>query len=715
MFHIKKGVNFVAFLKRLDRLLRKGLTSKIAKNKIFNGIILSLLFFIIIFFTYYSTVSPKKYDIKVGQVAPSDIRSPIDIEDKEATAKEIEKAINLVEPRQEVDPTIQINIKNNIEVFFKHLYEVKSLGELSKESSNEVINELQQYNNFDLSKHDLSVLLNTKEETIKNFEKYTYEFIMQVMTTGIKKEELDNKKKKIEEYYMSLEGISEKLKGIGIKIVNSSIKENTYLDQKLTQEKINEAIKKVDKVYIKRGQIIVNEEEEITEKHYKLLMEAGLINQEKKKDIKPFIGVVLIILILELIIFSYIYTFNEKLVSKISNLYLIVIVFLSVFLMAKPLNSISSYLIPISSASMLIGILINPTVAIVLNIFLTVVITLSTNNSLIVFITLLISGTVAAMSASNAHQRSKIIISGLLVSLTNSIVIIGFGLINGFAVKDILIYGFYGILNGVFCSVLTIGSLPLWEYMFDILTPIKLLELSNPNHPILKRLLVEAPGTYHHSIIVGNLSESAAQAIGCNSLLARVGSYYHDIGKLKRPYFFKENQLTSDNPHDKISPFLSSNIIRNHVHDGVQLAHEHKIPKDIIDIIEQHHGETLVKYFYHKALNDENESASINSDDFKYKGPKPKSKEAAIVMMADSVEAAVRSLSEPTKKNIEELVKKIIEGKFNEEQLQDCHLTFKDLETIKRTFVSILMGIFHERIEYPELDNEENKELEVSN
>lgn len=706
----------MAFLKSLDRLIRKSLINKIAKSKIFNVMILSLLFFVIIFFTYYSTVSPKKYDIKVGEVAPSDIRSPIEIEDKEATAKEIEKAIKLVEPRQEVDPTIQINIKNNIEVFFKHLYELKGLSDMTRESSNESIKELDQYNDFELTRHDLVLLLNTNEETIRNFERYTYEFIMQVMATGIKKEELDDKKKKIEEYFMDLEGVSDKLKAIGIKIVNSSIKENTYLDQKLTQDKINEAIKKVDKVYISSGQIIVNEGEEITEKHYTLLMEAGLINQEQKKDIKPFIGVVILILLLEMIILFYIYMFNRKLINKISSLYLIVIVFLTIFLVAKPMNSISSYLIPIASASMLIGILISPTIAIVLNIFLTILITLSTNNSLIVFITLLIGGTVAAISASNAQQRSKIIISGLLVSFANATVITGFGLINGFAAKDIFVNGFYGILNGVFCSILTIGSLPLWEYMFNILTPIKLLELSNPNHPILKRLLVEAPGTYHHSIIVGNLSESAAQAIGCNSLLARVGSYYHDIGKLKRPYFFKENQLTADNPHDKISPFLSSNIIRNHVLDGVQLAHEHKIPKDIIDIIEQHHGETLVKYFYHKALNDENESKDkdIDPNDFKYKGPKPRSKEAAIVMMADSVEAAVRSLSEPTRQNIEDLVKKIIEGKFNEEQLQECHLTFKDLETIKTKFVSILMGIFHERIEYPEL-NTDQKELEVSN
>jgi len=697
----------VAFLQSLDRLLRKIFENKIAKNKTLNVVILSLLFFVIIFSSFYTTVSPKKYDLKVGELAPADIKAPQDIEDKEATAKAIEKAIQAVEPKEEVDPTIQINIKNRIETFFKNLYELKEVHDETRGSYDEFVESLDKYNEFDLSKRDLGILLDSKEDTLKNFEGYTHDFIVQVMTTGIKKQELDNKKEKIQEYFMALEGMPEKLNAIGIKIVNNSIKENIYLDKKLTQEKINDAIKKVDKVFIHKGQIIVGEGEEITEKHYKFLADAGLIHKENSKDVKPLLGVVIIIMLLELILVSYIYFFNNDLINKISNLYLIALIFLMAFVLSKPLDSISSYLIPIASSSMLIGILINPIVAIVINIFLSILITLATNNSLIVFVILLTAGTVAAISSSNTHQRSGIFVSGLVVSLTNLILILGFGLIKGFGAKDILINGFYGILNGVFCSILTIGSLPLWEYIFNILTPIKLLELSNPNHPILKRLLVEAPGTYHHSIIVGNLSEAAAQSIGCNSLLARVGSYYHDIGKLKRPYFFKENQLTSDNPHDKISPYLSSNIIRSHVQDGVKLAHEHKIPKDIIDIIEQHHGDTLVKYFYHKAMNENDEIKDVDPNDFKYKGPTPKSKEAAIVMLADSVEAAVRSLSEPTKDNIEDLVKKIIEGKHKEGQLHDCDLTFKDLETIRKTFINILMGIFHERIEYPEISNEE--------
>ncbi len=264
------------------------------------------------------------------------------------------------------------------------------------------------------------------------------------------------------------------------------------------------------------------------------------------------------------------------------------------------------------------------------------------------------------------------------------------------------------MLNGLFCAVLTIGTLPIWENIFKIVTPLKLLELSNPNQVLLKRLLLEAPGTYHHSIIVGNLSERAAEAIGADPLLARVGAYYHDIGKLKRPYFFKENQLGMDNPHDKLKPNMSTLIITNHTKDGIALAKEYNIPEEIIDIIAQHHGDTTVSYFYHKALK-ENESKEVNIEDFRYPGPKPKTREAAIVMLADSTEAAVRSLKEPTKKNIEEMIRNIIKGKLQDGQLEECNLTLKDLNTIANAFSTIMMGIFHERIEYPNLELDKEK------
>ncbi|WP_109840632.1 HDIG domain-containing metalloprotein [Schnuerera ultunensis] len=314
----------------------------------------------------------------------------------------------------------------------------------------------------------------------------------------------------------------------------------------------------------------------------------------------------------------------------------------------------------------------------------------------------LIGGSVGAFLVIKQQQRYNILINGLLIGISNLLTILSFGLIKKLEFMDILIKGGYGFLNGIFCAILTIGTLPIWENVFEVLTPLKLLELSNPNQALLKRLLIEAPGTYHHSIIVGNLSERAAEVVGADPLISRVGAYYHDIGKLIRPYFFKENQLGSDNPHDKLQPNMSTLIITNHIKDGVALGKKNRLPKEIIDIIAQHHGDTVVFYFYHKAK--ENELSEVKIEDFRYLGPKPQTKEAAIVMLADSTEAAVRSIKEPTKKNIEEMIRNIIKGKLEDGQLEECDLTLKNLNTIANAFSSVMMGIFHERIEYPNLD-----------
>jgi len=317
-------------------------------------------------------------------------------------------------------------------------------------------------------------------------------------------------------------------------------------------------------------------------------------------------------------------------------------------------------------------------------------------------------GTVGIFSVLNTQQRGSIFISGFMVSLAHVMTVMGFGLINSSEVAGVLTIAFYGLLNGLFCAILTVGSLPLWESVFDVVTPLKLLELSNPNHPLLKKLLIEAPGTYHHSIIVGNLSEAATGAVGGNALLARTGAFYHDVGKTSRPYFFKENQLTSENPHDKISPSLSSIIITSHVKDGLELAKKHKLPQEIANFIDQHHGNTLVAYFYHKAKSGEN-GDMVEEESFRYKGLKPQTKETAIVMLADSVEAAVRSLSAPNKEKIEKLINKIIKDKLEDGQLEESNLTLGELQKIKQSFVKVILGIFHERIEYPDLDIKEAK------
>jgi putative nucleotidyltransferase with HDIG domain len=265
--------------------------------------------------------------------------------------------------------------------------------------------------------------------------------------------------------------------------------------------------------------------------------------------------------------------------------------------------------------------------------------------------------------------------------------------------RDLLFNGGALIIGGLVSGVVSLGTLPLWENVFKVLTPLKLMELTDPNQPLLRRLFAEAPGTYHHSLIVGNLSEAAAASIGANPLLAKAGAYYHDIGKLKRPSYFKENQFGIENPHDSMEPIQSSEVIISHWEDGIKLGRENKLPSEIMDIIDQHHGNTLISYFYHKAAEEGN---TLPEGRFRYGGQKPKTKEATVVMLADSVEAAVRSLKDMNESAIEEMVGKIIKGKIEDGQLDQSPITTKDMNMVRKTFISVLKGIYHERIEYPE-------------
>jgi putative nucleotidyltransferase with HDIG domain len=310
----------------------------------------------------------------------------------------------------------------------------------------------------------------------------------------------------------------------------------------------------------------------------------------------------------------------------------------------------------------------------------------------------------AAFGVIRCKKRSALLKGGGYVITANVLTVIIILLFNGelFTAKappSIM----YAALGGMSVIALISLLLPLIEYTFKVTTDISLLELLDLDQPIMKNLMVSAPGTYHHSVIVGNLVESAAEAVDTNPLLARVSAYYHDIGKIKMPEYFVENQGGSINKHDKLTPHMSSMIITNHVKEGVELANQYKLPEPVIDIIMQHHGNMLVSYFYQKAK-DKGGDRIPNEDDYKYLGPKPQTRVAALVMMADAVEAASKVLNDPTPARIESLVDKIINHIFLEGQLDECELTLKDIHEVKKRFTYILTGIFHKRIDYPGFD-----------
>ena len=315
----------------------------------------------------------------------------------------------------------------------------------------------------------------------------------------------------------------------------------------------------------------------------------------------------------------------------------------------------------------------------------------------------LVSGATASTVLHNAQNRMSLIKAGLLIAFANCIAVIVVLLINQAYFSDYPVMLFWAAMNGIISGMLILGFLPPLEHALNAVTPFRLMELSDLNAPILRKLFTAAPGTYSHSLMVANLSEQACQDIGANALLARVGAYYHDIGKMENPDYFVENQ-TEYNKHDEIAPRLSATIIRSHVKLGVEKANNLGLPKDVISIIAEHHGNSVISWFYNKAAEQE---AAVNPEDFSYPGKPPRSRESAVVMLADITEAAVRTLSKPTVQKIEKFIQQLFEDKVDNGQLSESELSFRDLEIIKKAFVKTLAGYYHSRIEYPKQKEEQ--------
>jgi len=319
-----------------------------------------------------------------------------------------------------------------------------------------------------------------------------------------------------------------------------------------------------------------------------------------------------------------------------------------------------------------------------------------------IFIYFLLNGLMAAYWMQNCRERKVFVKAGLKLGLLNIILVMVIdAYMGGSSIFKFLWDCAFAFSAGISAGIVTAGIAPLVEIAFGYTTDIKLLELANLDQPILRKLMIEAPGTYHHSVIVGTMVEAAASEIGANPLLAKVCGYYHDIGKIKKPLYFIENQTRGINKHDKLAPSMSSLILISHIKDGVEIARKNKLGQVIIDTIQQSHGTSLIRYFYEKAKQQKGEDA-VKIDNFRYPGPKPQTREAGLVMLSDMVEAASRTLTNPTPSKIQGLVQNLINKAFSDGQLDDCELTLKDLHKIAKSFYKILSGIHHHRIEYPE-------------
>jgi cyclic-di-AMP phosphodiesterase PgpH len=405
---------------------------------------------------------------------------------------------------------------------------------------------------------------------------------------------------------------------------------------------------------------------------------------------------------------AYIGAFLPNLATRDRGLGLIALLVIVTVLAAKvvlPTRPLLIYAFPLPAVAMLIATLVDGRLAIVVGALLGVLVGFVTGSSFEASTLALVSGVVAAGAVWRRERLQVYFVAGLLVALAQMAVVVAFQLAQrGEDVQQLLMIAAFCIVNGLVSAMLAVGATYVLGRIFGITTTMQLLELANPTQPLLRRLLMEAPGTYHHSIMVGNLGERAAEEVGADPLLVRVGAYYHDIGKLKRPYFFVENQAGGENVHETLEPEVSADIVRAHVRDGVELCEQYGVPPTVRALIPQHHGTRLVSFFYDQAIDAAHETGQLAPDPgrFRYPGPRPQSKEGAILMLADSVEAAARASRDHSAEAITALVEKLVMGRVAEGQLDDCDLTLRDVQRIKDAFRAILVGMYHPRIEYPE-------------
>jgi len=668
-------------------------------SKMWKKIFIFVSAFIIIYGIMLTSIVPKTYDLKEGEIAKNDIKAQRDVEDTTATEEREKEAADSVGQEYDKNGEVESEAEQDLNSTFDKVNGIRN----QNVAVNQKIEALRNAIPYNLTDSESNVWITMSGDDNTNLQNYIIKIIKGIYLNDIREEnsyDIKNAQNYVASQF-SKSKFNKDICELGALIAQSYIKPNLFINQEKTDEMRESAKKKVAQVMIKKDQIVVNEGEPITKEQLDILADLGLLNNNKNSNWYVYVSLGVLDFIVLFIELFYLYKHHKNLFESNSNLILIFLLNIVFLILARAINIISPFLIPLAFLPMLFTILLNERVALFMSLFNCILMSAVVEFNVQLILISIISILICSMVLKKIQMRNDIFYASIFIALVNAILTfsIGFLLSNNFL--NILTITGFSFLGACFSAILTIGFLPILESVFDIVTPIKLLELSNPNQVLLKKLLVEAPGTYHHSIMVANLAEAAAEEVGGNQVLARVASYYHDIGKVRRPYFFKENQFGEENPHDKMTPNLSALVVISHIKDGLELAQEYRLPKTIQDIISEHHGTTLAKYFYITMKNSCASPDEIKEENFKYPGPIPSTKESAIIMLADSVEAAVRSINEPTKGKIEEMVNNIIKARLNEGQLDNCDITFKDLSKIREAFLNTLSGIYHQRIEYP--------------
>ncbi len=663
-------------------------------------------------------IVPMRYNLQVGMVPTTTISATKDVVDELSTEQKRKEAANQVTPTYRYQEGITEQVMSDFDRIFGQLRAVRQYaGTLSDNSSSKVYTkeELQYARDLltliNLSDYQLTSLMRCKTEELEEAYTLLYAVLQSTMqghvTQGQESTAVYNIRQIVNFRISITLG-----QNIVPAVLNACIQANMLIDQEVTDAAREAAREAVEPVVYKQGQnIVVRGQGRITANQLAMLSTLGLLSNGEV-DMTIYIGAALLVgLVMAVMLFLLAHIKDDNVLDETSKIILMFTVFLITLAVSLVARIANAYLAPTVLCALLMTALLGLRPAVICNAALTILVAAVAaggseeyaDKMVTMIVTGLLSGTAAAMLMHRRTSRLWVLLSGAAAGGIDFLSILAIGLMTNSELSGALGHAAWMCGGALIGALLCIGLQPLLEMIFNLPTPMKLMELSNPNQPLLRRLLLEAPGTYHHCTIVSNLAEAAAEAIGANPLLARVGGYYHDIGKLKRPSYFTENQMGGVNAHDHVDPYVSAAIITSHTRDGVALAKAYRLPEAVQQIIAQHHGNTPVMFFYHKALQQANGNP-VDINVFRYDGRPPTTKEAAIVMLCDTIEAAVRTMKNPTPEGIEEFIVKLVRGKLEDGQLSDSPLTLRDIERICAAASQVLVGVFHERIEYPDMD-----------
>ncbi|MEA4913460.1 MAG: HDIG domain-containing protein [Christensenella sp.] len=703
------------------------------KSRIY-GVIVLVVSFALACLVTLTSLTPKRYEVSVGAAAKEAITTPRMVVDGVNTEALREAARSNVSPVYAVDEKLADTLISNAQSFFSALTSFRNAANTTRAASKpaaadgtadttdtrtwqEIISTtdlLAMLNKLPVKISDTSIgyaLLDASDAEIDKMKELVMTTLEKELRDGVSEADQVKTLSRINKD-LKISSLSVWLKAVGEMVYDAYLLPTNVVNSVETTRAQEKAADAVEPIYIARGATIVEAGQTVTQEQYDMLLSLDLVKgAEAASRLTP--GVIVYLLCVFGMLGLYLYAFERNTFSSNKEMTIFALILWLTITLEWVCYIIDPRVTPAVFGVLLTTLLVSRKTAEMVNIAFALSFsilsggsgaTMFGSDSILAMAAMLVSGQMVMLIADRSKKRGTLIAAGTLGGVAGAVVVVSGGLILSYNWNTSIIYAGLQIASALILSVFCVGMLSVWENLFDIVTPARLHELANTNHPLLKKMMVAAPGTYHHSMMVASLAEGAAEAIGANALLARTGAMYHDVGKLRRPQYFRENQ-NGQNIHDTLQPEESAGFIIAHQKDAMSYLSRYRMPSEIKKIVSEHHGTTLVTYFYVKAKQQQTQDGEpVIERLFRYQGNLPSTKESAIVMLADSCEAAVRSMSEPTREDVADMVHRIVQGKMDDGQLKQSPLTLSEINQIEKSFLVTLTGLMHERIRYPLLE-----------